>query len=257
MKRFCKHGSYPDYYVDRYKGVMADPRLKLLEETGNVQRLFTGKKVLDIGCNAGDLTHAVAMKYDPASVLGIDVDASLVRRALKKARWCDATPAEQACGDLSTLADPLTLGGEPAAAGEHTVHEVGTPKLGFRKEDFSLHMHGDCAYDTIMALSVTKWVHLERGDEGMKFFFEKVHALLKRGGLFLMEPQPWSSYSKNKNTSETSSTNYKSLRLRPTDFTAILLEEVGFRECWHLGTPSGRASCQGKGFDRPLHIFMR
>lgn len=44
--------------------------------------------------------------------------------------------------------------------------------------------------------SVTKWVHLNRGDEGLKALFASFHAALAPGGLLLLEPQPWRSYKK-------------------------------------------------------------
>ena len=49
-------------------------------------------------------------------------------------------------------------------------------------------------YDTVIAFSVTKWVHLNFGDPGLKRFFKRVYQSLLPGGNFLLEPQPWSSY---------------------------------------------------------------
>ena len=53
-------------------------------------------------------------------------------------------------------------------------------------------------FDVILALSLTKWIHLNWGDAGIKRFFKKIFHHLRPGGKFILEPQPFSSYSKKK-----------------------------------------------------------
>lgn len=53
-------------------------------------------------------------------------------------------------------------------------------------------------YHVILALSLTKWIHLNWGDSGIKRMFKRVYASLLPGGMFIMEPQPFSSYEKKK-----------------------------------------------------------
>ena len=48
--------------------------------------------------------------------------------------------------------------------------------------------------DTVMCMSVTKWIHMHEGDAFMKRLFRRVRDLLSHGGYFVLEPQPWSSY---------------------------------------------------------------
>ncbi len=52
------------------------------------------------------------------------------------------------------------------------------------------------SFDTITCFSVTKWVHLNGGDEALQALLAKVYSLLAPGGRFILEPQQWVSYRK-------------------------------------------------------------
>lgn len=58
-------------------------------------------------------------------------------------------------------------------------------------------------YDVIVCLGVTKWVQLQSGDRGVVRLFRRAYQSLSPGGLFILEPQPWSSYSHSKRASVT------------------------------------------------------
>lgn len=53
-------------------------------------------------------------------------------------------------------------------------------------------------YDVILCLSVTKWIQLNWGDEGLIRTFKKIFIQLRPGGVFMLEAQPLESYSKKK-----------------------------------------------------------
>ncbi|KAG8838316.1 hypothetical protein FRC20_006458 [Serendipita sp. 405] len=89
-------------------------------------------------------------------------------------------------------------------------------------------------YDIVIAFSITKWIHLNGGDEGLLAFFRKIHSVLRpgptgKGGVLLLEPQDWEGYAKARKLSKVLTENYKTLQLRPSDFSRVLTE-MGFIE---------------------------
>lgn len=60
---------------------------------------------------------------------------------------------------------------------------------------------GQGQYDVIICLGMTKWVQLQSGDAGVVRLFRRAYQSLLLGGLFILEPQPWSSYSRSKKAS--------------------------------------------------------
>ena len=125
-------GNYAHYYGYRCgSGAVEDRRLELLP-----RELFAGRECLDVGCNSGVLTLALARRYRPTVMVGVDADAALVERARR---------SKAACGD---------------ARAQHAVS--------YFVEDFVARPTGRGQYDTVTCLSVTKWVQLAHGDAAQR-----------------------------------------------------------------------------------------
>ncbi|KAJ2960152.1 hypothetical protein NQZ79_g4504 [Umbelopsis isabellina] len=72
------YGNYVHYYTSRrMHGEKEDPRMSLMDSS-----LFTDKKVLDIGCNSGNLTILLALKHKPIHIDGVDIDERLIKTAV-------------------------------------------------------------------------------------------------------------------------------------------------------------------------------
>ncbi|CAA3012591.1 probable RNA methyltransferase At5g51130 [Olea europaea var. sylvestris] len=265
-KEVAIFGNYRNYYGYRVDhDLEEDPRMKVLKRDW-----FEGKKCLDIGCNSGLITISIAKKFGCQSILGVDIDGDRI----EDAHWTLRKVAKMSARILSSKkpkrADAELFNGlenhTSASLTEVTPQKsVDTPCLqgndlfdivSFQKGNFVQNWRPpqDTYYHTILCLSVTKWIHLNWGDEGLITLFWKVWKLLQPGGVFILEPQPWSSYKNNRLVTETAATNYKTIQIPPEDFQDILLDKIGFRRVDNLtSTLSGSKT----GFNRPILAFWK
>ncbi|XP_004930468.1 7SK snRNA methylphosphate capping enzyme bin3 [Bombyx mori] len=84
-----QYGNYDRYYGYRNLNAMMDIRLQVFEMH---RHLFQNKDVLDIGCNVGHISIAVARTFGARSVVGIDIDSVLIGRARKNLQSFVAVP---------------------------------------------------------------------------------------------------------------------------------------------------------------------
>jgi 7SK snRNA methylphosphate capping enzyme len=296
-KSIFPYGNYDAYYGYRYAGgpVPAsgggteDPRLSALDASW-----FAGKDCLDIGCNTGQLTIAVARQFGVKSMLGVDIDASLVERAQanwRSVRSSSVEPLRQLAPPPKALAPRTSSGGltnedfrkmllgrsspvaqAPAAAGScaapstTTTMPAALPAVAvrFAQCNFVQEPPGNVQppagdFDVVSCFSTAKWVHLNFGDEGLRTLFRRAYACLRPGGLFLLEPQPWSSYRKRMHLTPAISRNFREIQLRPPVFSELLTShEVGFASAQQVEVPYGTGTGIGANFRRrPLIIAWK
>ncbi|CAH8842341.1 unnamed protein product [Trichobilharzia szidati] len=186
-------GNYIDYYRRR------DPndRLPYL-----MPEWFVGKDVADYGCHNGTLTFGVLERFpDVAKIDAFDCDAELIANAQsmqrERLRWDTGSNVryEKINFQVANWIDESTANDEPE-------------------------------YDTIMAFSVTKWIHLNHGDPGLMRFFRRAFNRLKPGGHLILEPQPKSSYKRTRLTAKHRSI-YESLKINPSNLEPLLVD-LGF-----------------------------
>lgn len=249
-----QYGNYNRYYGYRNGNGQEDPRLKLMQA-----EWFRGKDVLDIGCNVGHLTLSLARDFEPRKVIGLDIDGGLIRAARRNVRhYLTAALAGEMRFPVSMAIchGPIAAAALPGRGAE----SVAFPNNVFFVEGNYI-VESECQlegqqeeFDMILCLSLTKWVQLNWGDDGVRRLFKRMFRQLRPGGRMLLEAQPFHSYSKKKKLTETTYKNFHAITLRPEKFNEYLLSpEVGFAKCELVATPSHAS----KGFQRPLYLFTK
>lgn len=83
-------------------------------------------------------------------------------------------------------------------------------------------------YDVIVCLSVTKWVHIAHGDDGIEQLFAVARDSLKVGGCFILEPQMARSYKLARERGQApKDLDVGKFRLKPSLFRGYLLGKQG------------------------------
>ena len=169
-----KYGNYHDYYTFH----PADVRTSLLPADifqnlhDNDDKIFN---VLDIGCNEGNLTIdmynriRLSLSNDiTINVIGIDIDEMLIDRANKKEKIVNSNNNNDTIQFMT---------------------------VDIMNND-SISILSNRKYHFISIFSVTMWIHLNHGDDGLRNFLYNTIDLLTNKGSLLIEPQPWKCYKK-------------------------------------------------------------
>lgn len=247
------YGNYNRYYGYRNPETEEDHRLGCMR-----REWFEGKDVLDIGCNVGHMTLTIGQRFYPRKVVGIDIDHTLIAAARKNIRNHMSNKSTDV--QKYPLSNPVNYGPISAPAVSNNSQSPAFPaNVAFMQENYVLEsdelvdlQHEE--YDVIMALSLTKWIHLNFGDNGLKRFFRRIFKHLRPGGRLILEPQPWSSYKKKKKVSEDIHKTFQGIQMKPAQFSDYLLSrEVGFTTCEVIDIPYNKS----KGFRRPIQMYRK
>ncbi|KAG8726866.1 hypothetical protein FRC12_023030, partial [Ceratobasidium sp. 428] len=98
----------------------------------------------------------------------------------------------------------------------------------------------EIGYDIVIAFSVSKWIHVHGGDEGLKSFFTRVRDVLRARitdaspGIFILEAQPWSGYRSAMRKAGVRDAKESKITINPDEFSAVLAE-LGFSQPTRAG----------------------
>lgn len=275
---------------------LSDERLKFFKP-----EWFARKEVLDIGCNRGHITYAIARLFGPKSIVGIDIDLKMINMANKDlhlhledgiigknkadlreqavrqrleggdtVKSCEQFPVSIYISDgplsqdgsenhQSAAKKSSADFGESSASSKETEDKQFPNNIIFVEHNYVLARDELVDkqrpyFDTIVCLSVTKWIHLNYCDAGLKRFFRRIHRHLRPGGLLVLEAQPFDNYGRRKKLSDRLRANYYSIQFKPDQFDGYLLsEEVGFEKIVYESVTDHRCV----GFKRPLKVFLK
>ena len=127
--------------------------------------------------------------------------------------------------------------------------------VNFRIENFIKDMNINEKFDTILCLSVTKWIHLNWGDCGIRRLFKKIYDSLNPRGILILEPQEWKSYKKRKYFCDDFKKQYRAIQLRPHQFENYLVNRLEFNLVSKIVPELN--SIHKAGFKRPIYFFQK
>lgn len=127
--------------------------------------------VLDVGCNAGNFTQLLyefLRQKKPGRniiILGIDIDGTLIQRAVEMNQYKENV--------FYSCFNVMDYNNEENCIVNH------------------LKLYAKCQFDVVCCFSITMWIHLNNGDDGLMQFLDLMAQLSE---ILIIEPQPWKCY---------------------------------------------------------------
>uniref|UniRef100_A0A0A9Z113 RNA methyltransferase n=4 Tax=Lygus hesperus TaxID=30085 RepID=A0A0A9Z113_LYGHE len=166
----ARYGNFISYYNfhppdERTKLLPVEILASICENVAHDQPIA----ILDVGCNSGELTERVHELIEEklgrrCCTLAIDLDPILILRARE-----NNNSKFNITYDVVDVSDVQFL-----AAAKRFLETIGRVK-----------------FDITFLFSITMWIHLNRGDEGLESSLSSVSTISKA---LVVEPQPWRCY---------------------------------------------------------------
>ncbi|KAI8149903.1 Bicoid-interacting protein 3-domain-containing protein [Fennellomyces sp. T-0311] len=249
------YGNYRNYYESRRGNVDPhDGRLDLLDAS-----LFKDKRVLDIGCNSGNITIMIGLQYQAKHVLGIDLDDVLIKKAERQLRLVNSLRNPDGNDALDILMRFMYF--PRALATTHGFVPMSVPP-NYKSTEFPYNVKFETAdwmemddpgqpqYDTIEPDEMDPYPPRRRRHQNV---LQKVYRVLKPGGSFVVEPQPYETYQRRAKLTDTLMAVFEAIQFKPDQFHDFLMDDVGFTKFTDLGSSGEKL----KGFDRPMHVYTK
>lgn len=288
------HGNYQGYYASRSQAHPSaqaanglDPRVEALIRWLRGQQGGTApsRSILDVGCNAGKIGIQLASQLPGSALVGVDIDSKLVGQAKQSARKAGLIldgesnrSSEFDDHEPTANQDRKRVKSRPKQDVSQAKASASASRASFNCQDwvFADDIPATSSqFDLVLALSVSKWIHIHHSDIGLLRFSHRLVAAMQapatveglqneqqHKSLLLFEPQPYSSYNNAKRELPSGVQGlryrFRKLRLRTEDFV-WLLEGMGLQL---VGTAAGGEQDweqikQEYGFTRPLFLFQR
>lgn len=172
MSSTTPYGNFHNYYAfnkpeNRTAYLAASPALLHLTQSAAARISASNPlRILDVGCNAGDISVAVhrllcerpfSLPHDAVRVVGADLDPELIERGKEL-----HTVNTQCSFHATDIMNSDSLDGLPYRT-----------------------------FDLALVFSITMWIHVNHGDDGLDTFLRRLCSV---ASALLIEPQPWKCY---------------------------------------------------------------
>eukprot|EP01117_Protostelium_nocturnum_P007248 TRINITY_DN2591_c0_g2_i1.p1 TRINITY_DN2591_c0_g2~~TRINITY_DN2591_c0_g2_i1.p1 ORF type:complete len:246 (+),score=55.32 TRINITY_DN2591_c0_g2_i1:110-847(+) len=181
MSGSAEFGNFHNYYSfnkieERIVPIQSHLKQLCRKAVEEKRKRFT---IVDVGCNEGDVTFALAelLKEESSQIeihlFGIDLDQTLIQRAIEKKEKRESSQSIHLSFARWNIMDP-------SSDLIHPIVELFLSPIGLTK------------FDVVCCFSITMWIHLNYGDEGLLNFLGQTSSLTDSN--LIIEPQPWQCY---------------------------------------------------------------